>query len=53
MSFPRRGKCPNTELYMDGPEITPYLDIFHAVFLSVKTDIDLVLLIAKSLAALR
>ena len=32
-----REKCPNTELFGPnkekyGPEITPYLDTFHAVF---------------------
>ena len=29
--FPLREKCPNTGKY--GPEKTPYLDNFHAVFI--------------------
>ena len=42
LTVPLREKCPNTELFLVrieygeirskyGPEITPYLDIFHAV----------------------
>ena len=45
LKVPKYGVIPGTGKY--GPEITPYLDTFHAVFIIIKSRVSFTVAIAR------